>query len=443
MAMPPGTGWRDRLLWWAEQALAHLLLPLLLLALLKRAWREPAHLRHLDQRFGLGTTGSRGAVWIYAASVGETRAVSPLVRDLRAAGHTVLLTHQSPAGLAEGHRLFPDDPGITHRHVPVDLWWALRLFLRRARPVALLVCEIEIWPAMLRESRRAGLPCIMVNGNLLPKAMPDGSRLRDWLLGHYRLFTHVFTRTEEYRDRYLALGLPPAAVTVVGEMKYDQWIDATHPATGARLRGNWPATAPVLLIASSVQAEEDLLVPMVAGLLQAPGLEDLRVIWAPRSPQRFDALSEKLMQAGIAPLRRSGLGDLASAGLPPETRVLLGDSIGEMNIWYPMADLVFVGASLNDWGGHNIMEPMAFGKPVVMGPSIYGIAFAAEPAGRAGAFESLPDVDALAARIAGLLHDRPALARMSQAAAGFAASQTGAAGRTLAGLRGLLPPPRG
>ena len=119
-------------------------------------------------------------------------------------------------------------------------------------------------------------------------------------------------------------------------------------------------------------------------------------------------------------------------------QVLLGDSIGEMNAYYPMADLVFVGASLVDHGGHNIMEPMALGRPVVMGPSTYGIAFAAEPAAQAGALESLPDAAALEARIASLLADPSGLAAMATAAQGFSAHQTGAADRTMAGLLAVL-----
>lgn len=433
-----------RLIHLAVQGLAPLLLPFLLLGLALRARREPAHLRHLSHRFGLGPAGPGGAVWVYAASLGETRAVSPLVRALLADGHDVLLTHQSPAGLAEGHRLFPDTPGLTHRYVPADLAWATRLFIARARPSALVVAEIELWPAMLRECARAGIPRVMVNGNLLPESLRPRPGLRGllqrWVLGHYRLFTHVFTRTPAYRDRYIAQGLPPDRVTVAGELKYDQWIDPAQVAAGQHLRRQWPAAAPVLMIASSVRDEETALLALIAGLRARPGLGSCRIVWAPRSPQRFDAVAEALAAQGLRVTRRSTLGALAQAVLPPETDVLLGDSIGEMNVWYPMADLVFVGASLNGDGGHNIMEPLSLGRPVVMGPSIYGIAFDAGPAAAAGALASLPDASALETRIAALLADRAALARMAEAAAAFAATRRGAGARTMDGLRPLLRP---
>lgn len=427
------------------QTVAHLALGLAVPLLLWRARKEPAHLAGIGERFGLGPAGPQGAIWVYAASLGETRAVSPLIRHLVDAGHQVLLTHLSPAGLAEGARLFGSDPRVHRRYVPLDLFWAMRLFLARARPRALLVCEIEIWPAMLTEASRAAVPRVMVNGNLLPESLRPGrwplSILRRWVLGHYRLFDHVFTRTDAYAARYQGLGVAPERISVVGELKYDQWIDPAQPARGERLRTCWPADAPVLMIASSVADEEPALLDLIAGLMRRPGLGTLRVIWAPRSPQRFDAVAAALEGAGLNIMRRSAMGPDLAGPLPEESRVLLGDSIGEMNIWYPMADLVFVGASLNGDGGHNIMEPMALGRPVVMGPSIYGIAFAAEPAAQIGAFESLPDVAALEDRIAALLTDPAALARMSAAAARFAARQTGAARRTLDGLKPWIGQP--
>lgn len=427
----------DRVVYLLWQIIAHLLVPVALLGLVVRARREPAHLRHISHRFGLGPVGPPGAVWIFAASLGETRAASPLIRRLRAAGHHVVLTHQSPAGMAEGWRLFPDDPGITHRYIPLDLFWAVGLFLRRARPVLGIVLEIEIWPAMLFEARRAGVPMVMANGNLLERAMRRMHGPRRHLLHLYRLFAHVFTRTPAYRNRYLRLGLDPARVSVVGEMKYDQWIDPAQRAAGEALRRGWGAHR-VLMIASSVRDEEPALLEIVTRLLaDDPGLG---VLWVPRSPQRFDEVAAQLAARGIAVARRSALGACMADPAGDAARVVLGDSIGEMNAYYTAADLVFVGASLVDHGGHNIMEPMALGRPVVMGPSIYGIAFDAGPAAQAGAFESLPDASALGDRIAALMADPAALAAMADSARAHAARQGGAADRTMAGLAPFLPP---
>lgn len=424
-----------RLTYWVAQGLAHLLLPVIAVLLLGRARREPGYLHHLSHRLGLGPRPAPGAIWVFAASLGETRTIIPLVQRLRAAGHAVVLTHQTPAGLAEGRRGLGTDAGVTHCYVPLDLFWTVRLFLSRVRPAALIVVEIEIWPAMLIETARRGVPLILANGNLLERSVARRKGLRRHLMALYSLFRVIFTRDARYRDRYVQIGVDPARIQVVGDLKYDQWIDPAQPPMGRALRSRWPGAARVLMIASSIEAEEPLLVPMVERLLAGdPGL---RVLWVPRSPQRFGAMVQTLTARGLSVARRSDLG-AGMAGPMPAVQVLVGDSLGEMNAYYPMADLVFVGASLVNMGGHNLIEPTALGLPVVMGPSIYGIRHSADHAARAGAFESLPDAAALEARIRELLADADALARMSGAAGGLANYGAGSSDRTLEGIKALL-----
>jgi 3-deoxy-D-manno-octulosonic-acid transferase len=218
-------------------------------------------------------------------------------------------------------------------------------------------------------------------------------------------------------------------------MKFDQQIDPAHLKMAERLRAGLVGGERVLMIASSVEAEEDLLLPMVARLVSADA--DLRVVWAPRSPQRFQVVADALVDLGATVVQRSSLGLDMDVPMPP-VQVLVGDSIGEMNAYYPVADLVFVGASLVDHGGHNVIEPMALGRPVVMGPSTYGVQFAVDPATKAGALESLPDAEALEARIAAILADPRVLAAMAEAAAQFGADKTGAADKTMAVIAPML-----
>lgn len=430
-ALPVGT----RIAYVFEQILAHLLIPLLPLLILLRARREPAHLHHLKDRLGLGGVRDRGAVWIYAASLGETRAASPLIERLRAQGFNILLTHQSPAGLAEGARLFGHDSGVAQSYIPLDLFWAVRIFLRRFKPAALVVMEIEIWPAMLVETTRGGIPMAMANGNLLERSMGTGRGARHHMMQLYKLFAIILTRTQDYVDRYIRVGVDPARAHVAGEMRFDQAIDPAQLAMAKTLRANMDGATRVLMIASSVEGEETELLDMVQGLLARD--QSWRVIWAPRSPQRFEKIVQALKARDIRVVRRSDLG-AAMNGPVGAARVIVGDSIGEMNAYYPAADLVFVGASLIDHGGHNIVEPLALGRPVVMGPSTFGIDFAAKPAAAAGAFESLPNAKALGARIGQLLDDSAALTAMSAAATRFMADKAGAADRTCAGVVSLL-----
>tara|TARA_B110000971_G_scaffold31809_1_gene29283 strand:- start:4329 stop:5678 length:1350 start_codon:yes stop_codon:yes gene_type:complete len=418
-----------------EQIIAHMLIPLIILLLIFRSRKEPAHLKNLKHRIGFGPVGQKGAIWVYAASLGETRAVSPLIYRLRSEGFKVLLTHQSPAGLAEGARIFGLDSGVTQCYVPLDFFWAVRIFLQRSKPLALVVMEIEIWPAMLIETARKGVLVTMANGNLLDRSTDKKDYLRRRLNNLYQIFNHIFTRTDEYRSRYLSIGVKPENVSVVGELKFDQLIDPAQLNLSKKLHSKLIGAQRILMIASSVRAEERLLLPMVVRLISAdPGL---RVVWVPRSPQRFRAVEDALTAKGVTVQKRSSMGSLID-GTPTNAQVLLGDSIGEMNVYYPLADLVFVGASLVDHGGHNVVEPMALGKPIVMGPSIYGVAFAASPAAIDGALEILPDAKALETRITALMLNSGSLAQMSAAATNFINNKAGAADKTCMGIKALL-----
>ena len=418
-----------------EQIIAHMLIPVIILLLIFRSRKEPAHLKNLKHRIGFGPVGQKGAIWVYAASLGETRAVSPLIYRLRSEGFKVLLTHQSPAGLAEGARIFGLDSGVTQCYVPLDFFWAVRIFLQRSKPLALVVMEIEIWPAMLIETARKGVLVTMANGNLLDRSTDKKDYLRRRLNNLYQIFNHIFTKTDEYRSRYLSIGVKPENVSVVGELKFDQLIDPAQLNLSKKLHSKLIGAQRILMIASSVRAEERLLLPMVVRLISAdPGL---RVVWVPRSPQRFRAVEDALTAKGVTVQKRSSMGSLID-GTPTNAQVLLGDSIGEMNVYYPLADLVFVGASLVDHGGHNVVEPMALGKPIVMGPSIYGVAFAASPAAIDGALEILPDAKALETRITALMLNSGSLAQMSAAATNFINNKAGAADKTCVGIKALL-----
>jgi len=412
-----------------SQPLMHLLLPLALLLFAVRSLKEPAYRKGMLSRLGFGPTGPKGSIWIYAASLGETRAASPLIHRLLEEGHTILLTHNSAAGLREGQRLFGSDSRVTIRYVPLDLFWAVGIFLWRARPLAGIVLEIEIWPAMLMEASRAKVPMFLANGNLLEESVARMGGVRRPLLSLYQLFTAIFTRSNKYRDRYVRIGVESPRIHVVGELRYDLRLPKPQLEWGLRLRSAWAGARPVFMIASSVRDEEPALRELVTQLVSQ--ISDLRVVWVPRSPQRFDAVAASLISSGLKVARRTTLGPEMRGELSQHVQILLGDSLGEMFAYYAMADLVFVGASLCHDGGHNIVEPMAIGRPVVMGPSIYGVAFAAEAAAEVGAFQSLPDVPALISESFKLLTCPEQMSEMGSAAARFASTQTGSVQRTI------------
>ena len=356
---------------------------LILFGLILAAWRslkEPSHLKRLADRFGFGPVGPKGAVWFYAASLGEMNAARPLVQVFLDNGHDVLLTHLSPAGLEAGQRFFGDHHKVTHRYMPLDFFLLVQLFLRRSRPSCGIVLEVEIWPAMLIEADGLGVPMYLANGNLLELAMP---RLNTWgrnRLYMFRLFNHILTRTEDYADRYEATGVRREDITITGELRWDTRHDVTLIKKGEALRKAWASKSFNLMISSSVQGEEDILIDCCTQLLkQEP---KIRIVWVPRSPQRFEAVNQKVIAAGLNSMKRSDLVE----NIKHDTQVLIGDSLGEMDLYLGLADIVFVGASFIDWGGHNIIEPLTAGCPVVMGYSTHGIDFIAKEAAEAGVF---------------------------------------------------------
>lgn len=449
-----GAGWQGAPPFWlrlgylAYQIVLHLGAPALLGLALARSLREPLYRAHLGHRFGGAPRAPEGSIWVFAASLGETRAVSPLVRLLLARGETVLLTHASPAGLAEGRRLFADDitsGRLVQGYGPLDLFWTVRRFLSRQRPRAGLIVESEIWPAQLFEARRAGVPMVIVNGAYTERAAQRDRRGAGRLRGGlFPGFSMALTKSEAHAARYRAAGLPAAAVRNPGELRFDlpmnrAQIAAAGPVAAELREGG----ARVLTLASSVEGEEAALLAMVRSLQQrmqpAP-----RVVWVPRSPQRFAPVLGALRAAGVKAEARSALFDEHLALRPgAESRlraaaVLVGDSIGEMDFYYALADAVFVGATLVDHGGHNIIEPLAQERPVLTGPSTYGIAFPAREAADAGALRILPDAAALEAEIAALFSDPARLGAFSACARGFNAGHSGAAARSLAALEPFL-----
>ncbi|WP_102107858.1 3-deoxy-D-manno-octulosonic acid transferase [Oceaniglobus roseus] len=434
---------RPRLAYALYQGLAHLLLLPLLGWAAWKARREPLYTAHLPQRFGACPEAAAGCLWVFAASLGETRAVTPLLRTLLARGHRLLLTHSTPAGLAEGQRQFAAEIAaglVVQGYAPLDLFWAVRRLLRRARPAALLVVEAEVWPAQIAESVRAGVPVVKVNANLTERSLERdlASPLRRIILFFYKGFSLVLTKTPDHVARYERAGVDPARLLRVGELKFDLPPRRDLIARAADLRPQLAGRRGVWAVASSTEAEEEALFGVLRALhdrLADPPL----VVWAPRSPQRFDAVAARLAREGWRSARRSVLFDDGFRGdAPAGLDVLLADSLGEMDFTYALADVVFVGATLTDMGGHNATEPLMVERPVVTGPSTWAIPAPAAEAVARGAMREFADGAALADGLVELFRDRHALAAFAARARGLTERHTGAAHRSAAAIELLL-----
>lgn len=429
-----------RLFLWLWSALWTAGLPLILIYLRRRARRDPAYGAHLAERFGRYPRPMPGAVWIHAVSLGELRSAVPLIRALLARGERVVVTHFTPAGRGETERVFAPEIAagrVQAVWVPLETQWAYRGFFRAFRPRYGLVMEIEIWPRMVFAARAAGVPLFMCNAQYPRRSMARDARGLQLRRQVMRGFAGALVKSQLQADRFAAAGVRNIAVT--GELRFDQPIPQTLVSAGLAARRWIGAPARVITIASAVEGEDDTYLQAIHALRAhhaAHGLPAPLIAYVPRRPERFDEVAATLRGAGLSVLRRSSLGpafDPASWGAAPQTPdVFLGDTLGEMYGYLAMADLVVVGGGFTPAGAHNIIEPLAMGKPVLTGPVTWPIEYPFAEAEAAGVARSVPDAAGLEQALIGGFEPDPA-----QIAAFFAA-HAGGAERTLAALPEVL-----
>ena len=400
-------------------------LPYILLRLVWRARRQSAYLRHIAERFGIYGAGAAAGpwLWVHAVSVGETRAAEPLIRALqqRYPQQRILLTHMTPTGRETGVALFGDR--VTRCYLPYDYPGAVARFLDRFRPVAGVLIETELWPNLIRAASRRGIPLHLVNARLSERSLRGyqraGALAREAVGG----LSMIAAQTDGDAARLQALGAQQVVVT--GNLKFDLEPPAEQVRQGAALRQAIGART-VLLAASTREGEEALLLDAA----QRAGLRDALLIIVPRHPQRFDDVAA-LIAARSLRLQRRSAGEPVAA----DTSVLLGDSMGEMFMYYAACDVVLMGGSFLPYGAHSLIEPCALGKPVIIGPSTYNFAEATAAAVAAGAALRAADMEqavALAMQLAGAVAQRQ---RMGEAGLAFTAAHRGAAGRVLELIR--------
>jgi 3-deoxy-D-manno-octulosonic-acid transferase len=421
----------ERMLGWRAfyTLLLYLLLPAVLLRLWWRGRTEPGYRRHLRERFGrYPVPPLAGCIWIHAVSVGETHAAQPIVERLleRHPGRPIVITHMTPTGRAAGEQIYGER--VRRCYLPYDFPATAARFLDHFRPAIGLVMETEVWPNTIHTCRARAIPLYLVNARLSEKSAAGYQRFRALSTQAFNALTGIAAQSEPDAARLRSLGA--RNVTVTGNIKFDLEPDPQLVERGLRWRSRWGAARPVLLLASTREGEEALLLD-VLGRMQMPGL---LVVIVPRHPQRFEEVAALLAAGAMRYVRRS-----SDPIVDPDTRIVLGDSMGEMSAYYAACDVAFVGGSLRPFGAHNLIEACALGKPVLIGPSVYNFQEAVELGVAAGAVIQVADA-AAAANEAGAMLNHPERARVvGEAAARFAHSHRGAVDRLFALIEGDLP----
>ncbi len=405
----------------------HLALPYIPLRLWWRGRKEPGYRQHVGERFGrYGARPAQPVIWIHAVSLGETRAAQPLVTALRARfpDHALVVTHMTATGREAATSLYGGF--ATLAFLPYDLPWAARRFVAHFRPQLGILMETELWPNLLRECRRAGVPVLLANARLSERSAEGYRRVGPLAREALADLAAVAAQTEADAARLTALGARGAEVT--GNLKFDIAAAPELIARGRELRRLF-GERPVFLAASTREGEEALILDALA---RAPLSGALTVI-VPRHPQRFDEVAALLRDRGLAFVRRS-----EGRPVPAGHAFALGDSMGEMTAYYASADAVFIGGSLLPYGAQNLIEACAVGVPVLIGPSTFNFAQAAAEAIAAGAAVHVADADALVRGASRLLSDAAMRKTMSEAGRRFCDAHRGATGRTMAIVERLL-----
>ena len=412
------------LLWW-------LLLPVLPLRLWWRGRREPGYRANVGERFGLyrGAAHATGALWVHAVSLGETRAIAPLIERLQreAPARPILLTHMTATGREAGRTLFGDR--VMQAWLPYDVPFAVRRFLEHFRPRAGLLVETELWPNLTAAVARTDVPLLLINARLSERSAQGYRRVALLSRPLLRAIAGIAAQSEADAGRLRDLGAQHVVVT--GNLKFDVAVTPAQRHQGAALRALFGADRPVLMLASTRDGEEALLLDALARTDALPAATLIVIV--PRHPQRFDAVAALLDERRVPYARRS-----ANAPIGASTRVVLGDSLGEMFAYYGACDVAFVAGSLLPLGGQNLIESIAVGVPTLIGPHMYNFAEASEAALAAGAALRIRDADEMFAVAARLLGDRGERERMRENAQTFIAAHRGAIDRLWAWLEPRL-----
>lgn len=429
---------------WLARQLYSTLLRLGTPAYLWRVWsrgqQEPAYRHFWPQR--LGWHGGQAwqaddrspLIWLHAVSLGETRAAMPLVQALRASlpGMRLLLTHTTATGREAGVALMK--PGDVQAWLPFDTPGAVQRFFAHFSPDVGVLMETEVWPNLMHEARRHGIPMVLANARLSDKSLRQGERFAALLQPAAAALSLTLAQTEADADRLRRMGAQP--VEVMGNVKFDM---TPPPELLARGRAWREALGqPVVLAASTREGEEpQLLAAWRKQVGGRPASEVPRLFIVPRHPQRFDEVAAAIEAMGWRVSRRSTWGESGPDDLALSADVWLGDSMGEMPAYYAAADIALLGGSFAPLGGQNLIEAAACGCPLVVGPSTFNFAEAAEQGLAAGAAWRVATFDEACQLVSRALQDGR-IPASREAALTFAATHRGAAARMAAAIKPLL-----
>ena len=406
----------------------YLITPLIILRLVIRGLAAPNYRKRWGQRFGFFTPSesSKETIWLHAVSVGETLAAVPLVKALQEKypERRLLITCMTPTGSERITAAFGDS--VDHSYAPYDTPDAVARFLKRVQPKMLIIMETELWPNTVAACYKRQIPVILANGRLSEKSARGYARVSKLSGPMVAQLSAVAAQHGDDGGRFTALGLPVEKLHITGNIKFDLELNAQIRLSAEALRQQWDGTnqRPVLLAASTHRGEDEIILPAFS--LTKQSVNNALLVLVPRHPERFNQVGDLCLDAGYSLARRSNNDSTDNAD------ILLGDTMGELMTFFGACDIAFVGGSLVSNGGHNMIEPAAWGKPTLSGLSVFNFAEVSRLLAEAGGLSLVEDAAALAESVIVLMKNPEQAQQMGLSAQQVAEANRGALERLLA-----------
>ena len=411
-------------------AALYLAVPFFFARLLWRGLRNPAYWRRLGERFGLGgpIESDRGSVWIHAVSVGEVQAALPIVKMLLShyPSETFVVTTTTPTGADHLSKALGD--AVEHRYLPFDLPGAMARFLDRIGPRVAVVMETEIWPNLLALCRVRRVPVVLANVRLSERSAEGYRRFPRLFAAALDGVAGIAVQSRDDGRRMESIGAPSDVIEVTGSTKFDVPVLASLREEAEALRRTWGAARGIWIAASTHAGEEDLALDAFEHVLE--WLPSSLLVLVPRHPERFGEAAALARRRGFSPMLRSARpADCSGA------QVFIGDTMGELPLLYAAADVAFVGGTLVEVGGHNMLEPAALGLPVLFGPHVFNFADISQGLVEAGGAEVVVDSERLGRAVVGYLTDANLRHVTGRRGRAFVEANRGARDRVIAMIR--------
>lgn len=380
----------------------YLLVPCVFLKHLWRSRQAPAYRKRWGERLGFYRTLSfhQPVIWVHAVSVGETIASAPLVKKLIDSypGYRVLVTTMTPTGSEQVKKIHGDT--VSHLYAPYDLPCAQSRFLTHVNPAIAIVIETELWPNTINACYQRNIPVVIANARLSARSAKGYRKLGSLTRKMMSKIAMVACQNADDGERFLQLGLPRERMRVTGSIKFDLAVDAHLQEKSKQLKTSWqmglgrPVT--VFIAASTHDGEDQPIIDAFIALKKTH--KDLLLVIVPRHPERFNSVYEQVLRNQLTCLRHSQHPVLTSS-----TDVILGDTMGELMMLYGASDIAFVGGSLVERGGHNMLEPASLGLPVISGPHTFNFLDISQSLAKAGGLLMVHNVDTLIKTVSTLL----------------------------------------